>query len=396
MLERELSVMKNIVQFVNRYGTDCVKWDGLQEKYGNSDMLSMWVADMDFRCPECVHNAIKKYMECGAYGYDMLSTRFYKAFIQWEKECHGYEVEPEWIRYSTGVVQAFYWCIVCMTKEKDSVLVLPPVYYPFFDAVNQTGRTLVESDLAWNGEEYRMDYADIEKKISENNVKMLLFCSPHNPIGRVWKREELEKLSEICQKHNVIIVSDEIHHDFVYENFKHIPMTLIQKENTVILTSASKTFNLAGLTTAVAVIPDDRLRKNWDSLATKIHIFEGNSFGYLAGEAAYLEGKEWIDQVKEIIYRNYIFLRDQLLKRLPKLEIAPLEGTYLMWVNFGAYLDSSEVSGFFEKECKIALDYGEWFHGNSETWVRFNLATSDEIIEKAAQVILEQADKRNW
>lgn len=236
-----------------------------------------------------------------------------------------------------------------MTKEKDSVLVLPPVYYPFFDAVNQTGRTLVESDLVWNGEEYRMDYADIEKKISENNVKMLLFCSPHNPIGRVWKREELEKLSEICQKHNVIIVSDEIHHDFVYENFKHIPMTLIQKENTVILTSASKTFNLAGLTTAVAVIPDDKLRKNWDSLATKIHIFEGNSFGYLAGEAAYLEGKEWIDQVKEIIYRNYIFLRDQLLKRLPKLEIAPLEGTYLMWVNFGAYLDSSEISGFFEK-----------------------------------------------
>ena len=382
--------MKEIVQFVDRYGTDCVKWDGLEEKYGDKDMLSMWVADMDFRCPECVHAAIRKYMECGAYGYDMLSGRFNKAFAKWEKEKHGYEVKQEWLRYATGVVQAFYWCIDSMTEKGDCVLVLPPVYYPFFNAIDETGRTLVESNLIWDGQEYKMDYSDVEKKIVENNVKMLLFCSPHNPAGRVWRREELEKIADICEKYDVIIVSDEIHHDFVYEGFKHIPLGLIRKDKTVVLSSASKTFNLAGMTTAMAIIADDNIRAKWDAFVETIHISEGNSFGYLAGEAAYLEGEEWFDEVKKIIYDNYIFLKDRLLEKLPKLQIAPLEGTYLMWADFGAYLKESEMTYFFEKKCKIALDYGEWFHGGAETWVRFNLATSREIIEKAAEIILEQ------
>lgn len=380
--------MSDLIKYVDRYGTDCVKWDGLENEYGRKDMLSMWVADMDFRCPECVHEAIQKYMVCGAYGYDMLSSRFNKAFAKWEKNRHGYEVEQDWLRYSTGVVQAFYWCINAMTQEGDHVLVLPPVYYPFFNAVNDTNRALVESNLIWNGQGYEMNYADIEEKIAENDVKMLLFCSPHNPVGRVWRREELEKLVEICDKYAVTIVSDEIHDDFVHQPHKHIPMGLIRKENTVVLSAPSKTFNLAGMTTALAIIPDLRLRAKWDVLSKRIHISEGNSFGYLAGEAAYLHGAEWADELMTVIYDNYLTLHDRLLEKLPKLVIAPLEGTYLMWADFGAYLKKSEMKDFFENKCGIALDYGEWFHGGAETWVRFNLATSHELIEKAADLIL--------
>lgn len=382
-----IDIMSSLIKYVDRFGTDCVKWDGLEKKYGQKDMLSMWVADMDFRCPECVHEALAKYMECGAYGYDMLSSRFNKAFASWQETRHGYQVEQEWLRYSTGVVQAFYWCVNAMTQVGDHVLVLPPVYYPFFNAVNETDRVLVESDLIWDGNTYSMNYADIEDKIVAHDVKMLLFCSPHNPVGRVWKREELEKLAEICDRHNVIIVSDEIHGDFVHAGHTHVPMGLVRKEKTVVLSAPSKTFNLAGMCTAIAIIPDAELRAKWDVLSKRIHVSEGNSFGYLAGEAAYLHAAPWVDELVEVVYDNYTLLRDRLLEKLPKLTIAPLEGTYLMWADFGAYLKEEELEEFFEKKCRIALDYGEWFHGDAGTWVRFNLATSRELIEKAADLI---------
>ena len=379
----------NRIQYVDRFGTDCVKWDGLEKKYGSKDMLSMWVADMDFRCPECVHEALRTYMECGAYGYDMLSRRFNTAFAKWEKERHGYEVDSHWLRYCTGVVQAFYWCVNCMTQEGDHVLVLPPVYYPFFNAVEETDRKLVESDLIWDGETYTMNYQDIEDKIVANDVKMLLFCSPHNPVGRVWKREELEKLVEICDRHDVIIVSDEIHQDFVFPGSVHTSMGLIRQNKTVVLSAPSKTFNLAGMTTAMAIIPDEELRSQWDLLSKRIHVSEGNSFGYLAGEAAYLHGGEWVDSLLDLLFSNYTLLRNRLLENLPLLKVAPLEGTYLMWVDFGAYIKKEEMQEFFEKTCKIALDYGDWFHGHADTFVRFNLATKPEFIEKAANVIIE-------
>lgn len=387
--------MSDLIKYVDRFGTDCVKWDGLEKKYGQKDMLSMWVADMDFRCPECVHDAIKKYMECGAYGYDMLSSRFNRAFARWQKDRHGYEVEQGWLRYSTGVVQAFYWCVNAMTQVGDRVLVLPPVYYPFFNAVNETDRVLVECDLVWNGQTYEMNYGEIERMIVENDVKMLLFCSPHNPVGRVWKREELERLAKICDRHEVIIVSDEIHGDFIHEGHTHIPMGLIRKEKTVVLSAPSKTFNLAGMCTALAIIPDPELREKWDVLSKRIHVSEGNSFGYLAGEAAYLHGDAWVDELVKLVHSNFELLRDRLLEKLPKLVVSPLEGTYLMWADFGAYLKHEEMEEFFERKCKIALDYGDWFHGGADTWVRFNLATSQELIEKAAELIIATMEEAN-
>ncbi len=381
--------MNETVKYVERYGTASLKWDLLERIYGEKNLLSMWVADMDFRCPECVHEAILEQMKVGAYGYSAVHTRFMNAFAQWEEQRHGYTVSNDWLRFACGVVPALCWCVDAMTEPGDKVLVMPPVYYPFFHAVTGNERVLVESPLVQVDGRYQMNYEDIEEKIVSENVKMLLFCSPHNPVGRVWTKEELEKLSEICNKHDVIVVSDEIHQDFVYEGSKHIPFGKISEKNLVLLTAPSKTFNLAGMNTSVTVIPDEKLRDKWDKLTKRLHINGGATFGYLAGEAAYLHGAQWLEELKGIIYSNFLLMREKLLAALPKLCIPELEGTYLMWVDFKEYLKPEDHKEFFTKKCGIALDYGQWFRGGGESFVRFNLATSRETCEKAAEAVIK-------
>ena len=375
--------MREQVEFVDRRGTASLKWDALEEIYGQRDMLGMWVADMDFRCPACVQEALRAYIDCGAYGYASLSGRFQDAFIRWERERHGYEVERDWLRYSPGVVPAINWCVASMTQPGDGVLVLPPVYFPFFHAVEDNGRRLVESRLIWGEGGFRIDFADLERKLEQ--ARMLLFCSPHNPVGRVWRREELERVAALCESRGVLIVCDEIHQDFAYAGSRHIPMGTVTKA--VTLTAPSKSFNLAGLQNGLAVIPDEALRERWDRFTKTLHLASGNSFGYLAGEAAYLHGEDWLEQVKETIYGNYQYLRASLLERWPLLRIAPLEGTYLMWTDFGAYLSQEEMKDFFEKECRLALNYGGQFRGGGESWVRWNLATNRELVQRAAEAV---------
>ena len=379
--------MSKLVHYVDRRGSACLKWDLLERIYGDKDILSMWVADMDFRCPACVHEAMQEQMRYGAYGYSALHTRFMKAFAQWEKDRQGYAVDLNHLRYAPGVVPAVNWCVETMTQPGDSIMTLPPVYYPFFAAVTANDRKLVLSSLRRSGERYEMDFADMEEKIAGEKVKLLIFCSPHNPVGRVWTREELEKLVALCRKYQVTIVSDEIHQDYVFAPAKHIPLGTLEP-STVTLTAPSKTFNLAGMQTAVAVIPDDALREKWDAFTKRLHLNSGSTFGYLAGEAAYLHGQDWLEEAKEIIYGNYLYLRQTLLAELPDLVIPPLEGTYLMWVDFGAYVKPQDQKEFFTKKCRLALDYGAWFKGDGDTFARFNLATSRENVEQAARSVI--------
>lgn len=387
---REGILVREQVEFVDRRGSASLKWDALEEIYGQKDMLGMWVADMDFRCPACVQEALGDYMACGAYGYATLSGRFQDAFIRWQRERHGYEVEREWLRYSPGVVPAINWCVASMTQPGDGVLVLPPVYFPFFQAVEDNGRRLVESPLVWGEDGFRIDFADLEQKLEQ--VKMLIFCSPHNPVGRVWRREELERVAALCEAHGVLILCDEIHQDFVYAGARHIPMGTVTRA--VTLTAPSKSFNLAGLQNAVAIIPDGELREKWDRFTKPLHLASGSSFGYLAGEAAYLRGGPWLDQVREIIYGNYQYLRTSLLERWPLLRIAPLEGTYLMWTDFSPSLAREEMKDFFEKECRLALNYGGQFRGGGESCVRWNLATSRELVQQAAEAVHRAMEAR--
>lgn len=383
--------MDEPILYVDRKGTHCEKWDGLGERFGREDLLALWVADMDFRVPQCVLEAEKDYLDTGVFGYYHPSEGYYQAFMDWEQERHGYSVQREWLRFSPGVVPAINWLIQIFTEPQDRVLVLTPVYYPFLHAVRDNERTLVACQLVHQDGQYSVDLAAFEAAIAENQVRMFIMSSPHNPVSRVWRREELTAMLDICKKHGVLVLSDEIHQDLTFDGHKHIPSATAgdYSHMVITLTAASKTFNLAGCQNAFVVLPDAKLRKEYDAFTKRIHIREGNPFGYIAVEAAYRGGKAWLQQVQEIIWNNYGYLREQLAIHLPKACVTPLEGTYLMWVDFSAYLQPEEMERFFEETCGIAVDYGAWFEGDGQSHIRINLATSRENVEKAMSAILQ-------
>ncbi|MFR5931759.1 MAG: MalY/PatB family protein [Oscillospiraceae bacterium] len=383
--------MDEPILYVDRKGTHCEKWDGLGERFGREDLLALWVADMDFRVPQCVLEAEKDYLDTGVFGYYHPSEGYYQAFMDWEQERHGYSVQREWLRFSPGVVPAINWLIQIFTEPQDRVLVLTPVYYPFLHAVRDNERTLVACQLVHQDGQYTVDLAAFEAAIAENQVRLFIMSSPHNPVSRVWRREELTAMLDICKKHGVLVLSDEIHQDLTFDGHKHIPSATAgdYSHMVITLTAASKTFNLAGCQNAFVVLPDAKLRKAYDAFTKRIHIREGNPFGYIAVEAAYRGGKAWLQQVQEIIWNNYGYLREQLAIHLPKACVTPLEGTYLMWVDFAAYLQPEEMERFFEETCGIAVDYGAWFEGDGQSHIRINLATSRENVEKAFSSILQ-------
>lgn len=383
--------MDEPILYVDRKGTHCEKWDGLGERFGREDLLALWVADMDFRVPQCVLEAEKDYLDTGVFGYYHPSEGYYQAFMDWEQERHGYSVQREWLRFSPGVVPAINWLIQIFTKPQDRVMVLTPVYYPFLHAVRDNDRTLVACQLVHQDGQYTVDLAAFETAIAENQVRMFIMSSPHNPVSRVWRREELTAMLDICKKHGVLVLSDEIHQDLTFDGHKHIPSATAgdYSHMVITLTAASKTFNLAGCQNAFVVLPDAKLRKAYDAFTKRIHIREGNPFGYIAVEAVYRGGKAWLQQVQEIICNNYGYLREQLAIHLPKACVTPLEGTYLMWVDFAAYLQPEEMERFFEETCGIAVDYGAWFEGDGQSHIRINLATSRENVEKAFSSILQ-------
>lgn len=315
------------IKYVERRNTNCNKWDGQTKMFGEEGLLPMWVADMDFRVPQCVVDALQKYVDLGVYGYYKIPDEYYEAFIAWEEKRHGFKVEKEWIRFSPGVVAGFHWLIQILTKPGESVIMNTPVYYPFLDAVKNNGRRLICSDLINQNGTYYIDYEDFEKKIIENDVKAFVFCSPHNPVGRVWKKEELERLFEICKKHQVSIISDEIHQDLVFGTNKHIPSLAVGNDHDkmAVLVAPSKTFNLAAGQNSMVILPTEEMREKWDAYTRANRVIGGNAFGYVAAQAAYEGGEEWLEEILKQIWKNYEFLRDTLAEKLPKAIVTPLE-----------------------------------------------------------------------
>lgn len=380
------------VIYKDRFGTDCNKWDGCEEKFGDENLLPLWVADMDFEAPSCVKQALKEYVDFGVFGYYQIPNRYYEAFINWEKTYHDYDVKKEWIRFAPGVVPAFNWLIHILTNERDGVLITPPVYYPFKDAVVNNNRTLVESPLMRLEDHYELDYEDFERKIKEQNVKLFIFCTPHNPVGRVWKRDEIVKVLDICKKYGVYVIADEIHQDIIMDGYQKVTAAATGNydEIMVTLTAATKTFNLAGCQNSIVVIPNESLRKRYDDYLTRLRITGGNAFGYIAVQSAYEGGRKWLDEVLNIIEENYHLMKSILEEKLPKVWIPKLEGTYLMWIDLGAYVSADEIESVIQKDCGLAVDYGSWFGGEAYgTFIRVNLATREENIRLAAEKIVE-------
>lgn len=379
------------VIYKQRKNTNSMKWDGCKEKFGNGDLLPLWVADMDFEVPACVKKAIKEYVDFGVFGYYMQPEGYENAFIRWEEKYHNYKVDREWMRFAPGVVPAINWLMHILTEEQDGVIIMPPVYYPFRDAIVNNNRKLVESPLVRGDQGYVADYEDFERKIAENEVKLFVFCSPHNPVGRVWKAEEIQKVMDICKRHHVYVVSDEIHQDIVMPGFYHTAAALTgdYDEILVTLTAATKTFNLAACQNSILVIPNQGIRDRYDQYLNRLRIKGGNAFGYIAVQSAYEQGREWLEEVLEIIEGNYRCMRDTLKGALPEVWIPELEGTYLMWIDLGSYVEPEEMEHVMRDRCGIAVDYGIWFGREDARFIRVNLATCRSNIELAAQKIIQ-------
>lgn len=379
---------------IERINTNSVKWDGLKKKFGEDNLLSMWVADMDFKVPQEVISTLNKKIEHGVFGYAEIKDSYYDAFIKWEEEKHNYRVKKENIRYSPGVVSAIYWLVNILTKENDSIIISTPVYYPFHNAVKENNRKLIISDLKNNNGYYSFDFIDFERKIVENNVKVYILCSPHNPVGRVWKESELRTILEICKRNNVIVISDEIHHDLVLEG-KHIPTAIIDdykyEDMVITLTAPSKTFNLAGCKNSFVIIINNEIMEKFDKYtSTVVRVTNGNEFGYLAAEAAYTQGDRWLNGVKKTLKQNFNYMKETLERELPLAKISPLEGTYLAWINMENYIENDELEKIIQGKCKLAVDYGHWFGDAGRGCIRINIATSkDNIIEAMDRIVTE-------
>lgn len=380
-----------MLEYIKRKDTDSVKWDGLESTFGSDGLLPLWVADMDFRVDEKIRKAVSEYMDRGIYGYYAVPDSYYEAFIDWEQKEHGLKVERDWIRYSPGVVSGFNFALQVLTEPGDAVIVNTPVYYPFLHAVENNNRRLICSELINDGGRYYIDFEDFEERIVKNNVRAFILCSPHNPVSRVWSADELKKLLDICRRHDVAIISDEIHHDLTFFGSVHIPTLTLADENDriIMFTAASKTFNTAALKNSFAVISNPGLREKWDSFMTGLRINGGNPLGYIAAETAYRFSKPWLAEVKAVIESNYEYIRDEFAAHLPEVCMTPLEATYLAWADFSAYFAPEELQPFMQDKCRLAFDYGSWFGGSrSGSFIRINLATSEKNIKEMVDRII--------
>ncbi len=383
---------------MTRAGTNSSKWDFCSQKFGDEGLLPVWVADMDFKVPECVQKALQEYVEMGAFGYFETPEEYKNSFISWELRRHGYKIEKDWIFFSPGVVNGIFFLVNSLTNKGDSVILLSPVYYPFMEAIVSNERKPVYSMLKNDNGVYSIDFDDFEKKIVENDVKLFILSSPHNPVGRIWDKEELEKLLDICQRYGVYVISDEIHHDFEMTK-KHTPTATIGDYDNILVTvtAPSKTFNLAACQNSFVIIPDEKIREKFKAFVKGTRIYAGNSFGIIAAAAAYQGGEQWLEAILEEIKGNFQYLSSSLSEQFPKIVISPLEGTYLAWIDLGSYIKHDELVDFVQKECKIAPDYGDWFfppHMQNDTHIRINLATPRENVEKLEERIEKALKKR--
>ena len=376
----------NFDEIIDRRGTNCIKYDGLPFFFGANDILPVWVADMDFRTPSFIMEAIRKRLEHEILGYTFRGDGFSQSIINWLQTRHNWKVEKEWISFSPGVVSAITAMVIAFTEPGDKVIVQTPVYFPFFESVRGMKRRLVENPLKLKDGRYYFDLDDFKAKI-DAKTKMLILCSPHNPGGMVWKRRELEALSEICTRHNILVVSDEIHSDLIFEGNTHIPFPMVSDEsaqNSVVCMAPSKTFNLAGLSTSFVVIRDPEKMKSYEKLMRTLHIHMGNIPGTIALEAAYTYGAEWLNQMMEYVEGNYRFLSDFMKNNLPEVNVMKPEATYLVWMDFRAFgMNDKQLNKFLVEKAKVGLNNGGRFGRNGDGFMRINIGCPRSVVEEA-------------
>lgn len=382
---------------VNRENTDSFKFDYTREYFGTSDLIPMWVADMDFRTPDFIMAAIRKRTEHEILGYSIRPDSFYEAIIDWYRQRQGWLIERDWILFSPGVVAALSMAVNAFTREGEKVVVQSPVYHPFFSVVRDNRREIVYNTLVEEEGYYRMDLDDLKQKI-DPAIRLLLLCHPHNPVGRVWSPGELKALADLCLENNIIILSDEIHSDLVFLPHVHTPLSTLGSEIadiTVTCIAASKTFNIAGLSTSAVVIANDGLRSRFSREIQKGHLHVGNIFGTIALETAYREGADWLEQLLAYLKGNAALLTEYTQTNLPGIRVRSPEATYLAWLdmrNLG--MKSRELRNFMTRKAKIGCNDGPSFGPGGTGYQRLNFACPRSTLKKALQQ-LEQALEKN-
>jgi len=370
---------------LDRESSGSIKWD-LREIHGEKDIIPMWVADMDFKSPKGIINAVVERAEHGIFGYTHVQDSYKDTVVEWMKKRNNWNIKKEWITTTPGVVSALGIALQAFSKPGDKIVIQPPVYHPFKKMISINDRIPVENRLLYTNGTYSMDYYDLEKLLRDG-VSMLILCSPHNPVGRVWRGDELRQLAELCIKYNTLIISDEIHSDLLMPGYEHTVMAGLSdeiEEKTVTFTAASKTFNLAGLACSNIIISNSQLRKAFRKVITSLSIGTPNIFGLVATEAAYKTGEKWLEELCVYINKNNDFLKCFVNEKISKVKVTSLEGTYLVWLDFNEFCISDEMlNDTLIKKAKVWLDNGPQFGKGGEGFQRLNLACPRKTLEHA-------------
>ncbi len=376
---------------IDRSETQSAKWD-----YFEKDLLPLWVADMDFRVPQPIINAIIDRAKHGIFGYSYFHSAYFDSVLDWFKRRYDWEIKKEWLAFTPGVIPAINLAIQSFSNPGDKIIIQDPVYYPFFGAIQNNGRKSLSNPLNLINGRYQMNFDDLRQKVKDPRAKILILCSPHNPVGRVWTREELMQIGEICIENEILIVSDEIHCDLVYPGNKHTNFASISNNyalNSITCTSLSKTFNLAGLQLSNIIIPNKKLRQTFTNTIESVFIPE--EFGYLPNDlslvaftAAYQDCDEWLNSLLKYLQKNLEFLILFLKNNIPQIDVIEPEGTYLVWLDFRKLgIDSDKLEKFLFENAKVALDDGFKFGGGGEGFQRINIACPKSILEEALERI---------
>lgn len=375
----------------NRYGTNSTKWDNADKLYGGTNLLPMWIADMDFAVAPPIIEHLKKRVDQAVFGYTFLSDDYYNAVIHWMKTRHKFDVKKEEIVFTPGVVAGLDFAIQALTQPGDDVLVEVPVYGPFYKMIEKNGCHIVETPLKNDNEYYTFDFEDLESKITDK-TKVFMLCSPHNPSGRIWKREELLKLADICQKHNLYVISDEIHNDLVLEG-EHIVFATLNEwtaSHTITCTAPSKTFNLASVIASNIIIKDEAIREKVRALCASCHCSSANCFVEPIVIGAYMESAGWLDELLEYIKVNRDYVCKFIKENIPEITVHPMEGTYLAWLNCEKLgMHGDELKAFISEKCGIAMNNGSFFGEKWDGYCRMNLACTHDTAKKACDMLLK-------
>jgi len=386
---------------LNRRNTGSAKYEQMLGWNPNvsENTIPFSVADMELKNPPEIVEGLRQFISDNILGYTVPTKEYNNAVCGWMEKRHGWQIKPEWIIGSAGVVGAFFSAIKAFSNPGDGIIIMTPVYYPFFNAIKKNNRTLVENELINTGDNYIIDFEDLEAKAKDSKNKILLFCSPHNPVGRVWTKEELEKVAKICLDNNVLIISDEIHFDLVMPGFKHTVFATISEEaanNMIVCTAPSKTFNLAGMQTSNIIIPNEDIRKKYLEEVESNGFFSLGILGYKACEIAYTQCEGWLDELNSLIHHNHLVLKEFFAKNLPEVKVYDLEGTYLQWMDFRPLgLDKDELEKLMHMEAEVFFDEGYVFGEVGSGFERMNIACPTHVMVEGLERVAKAFKSRN-